>query len=286
MTDDAPRPPAQPSRGAEYFICPRCGANSQQTWSELQIIQFDDFGEVVGGESVKDDPAGRVPGGVPMFDTRPTWGMSRCYSCHSGSVWRGSELIYPAMNTLPAAHADMPVVARQLFNEARDVAPKSPRAGAALARAALEQLLKEIRPEASGSLDERIASLHEDVGTELWAGLTVIRHLGNKALHGADGDDVVVALVLDEDTSTLDLLFEIINQLVDELLTRPRRTRALFEKLPDNVAAAALKKAGIELPDLPAPLTHTSAPIDGLADDVLESRPRNSANDLAPRLPS
>jgi len=246
------------------------------------VLQYDHTGAVVGGESAIDDRAPTAARVTSLWDSRPTWAMSRCFSCGQGSVWRGASLIFPEENTYPLPHRDMPGPTRELYEEARVVAARSPRAGAALARAALEKLLKEVRPDDKGNLDERIAALHDNVGTDLWAGLTVLRHVGNKALHGSDPTDTVVALVLeDEDSNALDLLFELINQLVDDLLSKPKRTRALFDKLPGDVAKAALKKAGIELPEIPPGLTAAET-VDGADDD---SQHTARAVDTAPRLP-
>lgn len=182
-----------------------------------------------------------------------TWAMSICFACKDGTVWRGTEVIYPQENSLPSAHPRMPKGAAALYEEARGVAVASRRAGAALARAALESLLGEVRPDLTGQLDDRIAALQQEVSVGLWQILSVLRHAGNKSLHGGETGDGLVAIVMDDDGSTLNLLFGAINDLVDELIARPEQAAELFALLPDGVAATALRKAGLPPVTPPAP---------------------------------
>ncbi len=215
--------------------CPRCGALAHQTWSDLLIEDGDGF---IGA---RDDKSAR-PG--PFGPEGNYWSMSTCFACDEASVWRGHQLIYPPANPLPKPHTDMPDAARELYDEARAVAAISRRAGAALARAALEALLKELRPQSDGRLDERIAALQPEVSLGLWQILSVLRHTGNKALHGAD-EDGLVAIVMDDDGATLSLLLGAINDLTEELVSRPAQAANLFGMLPTGVAAEALRKAGL-----------------------------------------
>ncbi len=71
--------------------------------------------------------------------------------------------------------------------------------------------------------------------------LDVIRYAGNESVHVGEGADDVLVLVLDErNTELIDFLFESINDLVDELRTKPSRQRGLAQSLPESV------RAGIE----------------------------------------
>ena len=74
--------------------------------------------------------------------------------------------------------------------------------------------------------------------------LDVLRHAGNKSLHAKNVDDDVMTLVLDaSDESVGALLFETVNQLVDALLTKPRRADELFKKLPKDVQDSINRRA-------------------------------------------
>jgi hypothetical protein len=126
-------------------------------------------------------------------------------------------------------HEDMPESVRELYNEARAVVGISRRAGAALARGSLERLLKTLDPDAGRvNLDERIARMGERVSAPLWQLLTALRHIGNKSLHVDDEPDEAVTVFLgDEDAGISELLFAAVNDLVDELITRPKRAAAI-----------------------------------------------------------
>ena len=191
------------------------------------------------------------------------WAMSMCFACQKGSVWRGIRVVYPITNAFDGPHADMPAVAAMIYEEARAVGVVSRRAGAALARAALEQLLKDLLQEETGRLDDRITALSGRVSMPLWQMLTVLRHAGNKSLHGADDSDVLVAFVLDDDSGEMfGLLFSAVNDLVEELVTRPKQVAAPFGQLPAGVASAALLKAGLSEPVVAGVPAETPEPDD------------------------
>jgi hypothetical protein len=132
----------------------------------------------------------------------------------------------------------MPPDVMELYNEARDVMAVSRRAGAALARATLEKLLKRLDPgqPAGATLAQRIDVTMPSVSSSLGEMLTIIRHVGNKALHAEDEPDDAVLLVLDEtQTELVALIFEAINELVDERITKPATTKRFIGLVPEDV---------------------------------------------------
>lgn len=135
---------------------------------------------------------------------------------------------------------------RRLYDEAGQVLPLSRRAGAALIRAALEKQVRLLDPDApKGSrLDDHIARLADRVSTPLGELLDVIRHVGNAALHGNDDDDLVVMYLSENEGADeiAELLFDAINDLVDELVARPKKTAALWDKLPAGVKQTIERK--------------------------------------------
>lgn len=227
MTDERTPTPVQ---GAASFVCPRCDAYAAQVWSTLY-----NRGPSGGPWAQLND--------VAPWEDEPTWTVATCAACHRSTLWRDIVIAYPATSSLPAPHADMPKGCLELYEEARAVSPISRRASAALARAALESLLKELRPDFKGNLDDRLAAVHPEVSSSLWELLTVLRHAGNKSLHGTDTPDEVVALILKGDAELLEAIFESVNGLVDELIVKPRQRHAIFERLPEGVRAEAERKA-------------------------------------------
>jgi len=173
----------------------------------------------------------------------PKWAYSLCSSCLQSAVWRGSVMIFPAELTVPEAHPSMPEDARMLYEEARATLPVSRRAAAALARASLESLLREIEPgNKSKRLDEMLATMKTRFGDDLWQLLTALRVAGNDVLHG-DRDDLVVLLLDGEADVVIEPFFGAINTIVDKEIAQPARTQALYELIPQTKREAAEAKA-------------------------------------------
>ncbi|AWB88752.1 DUF4145 domain-containing protein [Salinibacterium hongtaonis] len=175
----------------------------------------------------------------------PKWTATLCPSCERMAVWRDSELIFPRTTVgVPAPHPDMPDAARQLYREAAAVLAGSRRAAAALARAALESLLKEVdlEPSQRRDLNTRVGELRGRINDGLWKVLTALRVVGNDALH-SDDDDLITVYLSDEDGELAETFFGAINELVEELITRPKRSDELYALIPETKREAA-ERAG------------------------------------------
>jgi hypothetical protein len=181
----------------------------------------------------------------------PTWAAARCYSCKKYVLWVDRTLVFPDADKWNAAayHApsdDMPADSRSLFLEAVAVLPHSKRAAAALCRAAMERLVKYVDPEApkKAKLDERLVRLEKRISSSTIDVLNVLRHVGNTALHGGqDGDESATIYMEDDDETIAETFFVAINVLVDELITKPSRNTALYERLPEGVRKSYEEKA-------------------------------------------
>jgi hypothetical protein len=254
----------EPQLQKTAFDCPRCGAYANQTWTRLyREINEEEWG---GDQYEKADEGPfrrpKIPrpdpsqAGAGASSVSPMsgidfanaigaighregeWWMAKCVACEDYSVWRSEWLIYPKSSTIPAPSADMPSEVAVLYEEARSVIPVSRRAGAALARATLEKLLKSQDPGASAddSLATRIEAVIPKVSSSLAKLLTLIRHIGNKSLHVEDTPDDAVVLVLDPgQTEIVEVIFGAINELVDELITKPKAADAFLALVPKNV---------------------------------------------------
>lgn len=138
----------------------------------------------------------------------------------------------------------MPEKVRELYDEGRDVWPISRRAGAALARAALEAMLRNAHGGSKKNLDNLIADVTPTLPSHLGSLLDIVRHAGNKSLHVDDEPDDVMVLVLDEGNTEIGpLIFEVVNQLVDEQVTKPAMAKNLVNSLPDGVREAIERRA-------------------------------------------
>jgi len=246
-----------PKRNRAGFVCPRCGLYAQQDWMPLFVRVYADGDEWYVGAIDNPQMKSKASGPINLFDGEEVesvlgeafeesdLAMAVCGHCFDHSVWRGQALIFPAVGLATRPHPDMPEAATVLFDEARSVVGASRRAGAAMARATLEVLLKTLQPELpKASLADRIKMVMPLVSSPLADMLTVIRHVGNKSLHAEETPDDAMVLVLDPDqTEIVELIFETINDLVDELITKPKRARAMHDLVPDRIRAAVKRES-------------------------------------------
>lgn len=263
-----------PRRDKDAFVCPRCNVWAHQEWHPLGVEEEDDLGNTwfstwqdsnepipkyaTAGRSwgaapqrVEEWPAESEPIPEPQVEpadeaSRGRWAASTCGHCDESTVWRDDRMVYPSASTAPVPHEEMPPGARELYVEAREVVGLSRRAGAALARASMERLLKALDPEAgTTTLEKRIERVLPRVSSSLGDLLTVIRHAGNKSLHVEDDPDELTVLVLDPgEEEVVDFMFTAINNLVDELITRPRKAAELYALVPQGVRDRVDKAKG------------------------------------------
>ncbi|MBB3665252.1 hypothetical protein FB384_004205 [Prauserella sediminis] len=217
-----------PARDKPAFACPHCGVVAQQKWAELV------------GRSAMGGPGGPVESGTTAGGHfLNLWKSSHCAVCQRPALWRAEVMVYPSASLGDRPHPDMPPEVRELYVEAASVAAVSLRAGAALARATVEKLIKQLDSGASSKdgLDIRIARLHDRVSPDLAQILNVVRFTGNKVLHGEDQPSELVVMALDDHTgpAVIGALLAAANDLVDELISRPKERKALFDKLSDGV---------------------------------------------------
>lgn len=212
----------RPRLNADAFVCPQCNVFAHQYWSNLAAQSF----------SIETEQR-------PDGTARALWKAALCKRCGKPSIWRDGQMLYPLQRLGDAPHELMPEPVRELYEEAAAVAGVSRRAGAALARATVERLLKHLDPDAppGAKLVKRIARINERVSTPLADQLDIVRIAGNGAVHVDDEPDEIVVIALDdkEGPALLELLLDTANQLVDELIARPARTRSFWERLPPRV---------------------------------------------------
>lgn len=242
----APEIPA-PKYMRPSFACPLCGALAAQEWRELYVPNGKGgFGHLQNKRQLDTQPAA----GPRFID--PLWAASKCYACGNHSIWLHGSLVYPdplsaRVAVAHAPHEEMPADAADLFREAVAVLPFSRRAAAALCRASMERLVKILDPDSPrrAKLDERLVRLEGRVSTSTIDLLNVLRHVGNTALHGEQDGDGSAIIYIDEDDETIaETFFLVINTLVDELITKPRRAAELYGTLPEGVRNAYESKAG------------------------------------------
>ncbi len=216
-------------------VCPACGVVTNHIWYP------DTFGRTI-------DHASRQPVDHPLHGKQGSLRVSKCLSpdCQGLVLWMYDRQLRQIAGGRPGARATLDVVYPQsairhppeeglepqeteLYEEAAAIAPVSPRAACALVRALLEALVKRHLVAAEHPIhyesgkDKNLYDLIEtavdklDLSSQLKRGLNAIRKRGNDAVHDPYG--------LTDDTRTDDLpwLFQAVDDLVDDLHTKPQR---------------------------------------------------------------
>lgn len=193
-----------PAVGRVAFRCPFCQAYAQQMW--VQIFRT------------------KAGAGVTKFE-----GLlgSQCVACEQFAIWYGPYLLYPGFSPAPLPNPDMPDDLKRDFNEARVIVRVSPRGAAALLRLAIQKLCKELG-ESGKHLDTDIKNLVAkglDVGVQ--QALDTVRVIGNESVHPGQID-------LRDDQETAHSLFELVNGIVDDMITRPKQRAEMYGRLPQQ----------------------------------------------------
>ncbi len=164
--------------------------------------------------------------------------LLRCSHCHGFTYWQGEpsvhegrvlsgHMIWPIVLKGPPPHQDMPEAVRLDYEEARKIEGTSPRAAAALLRLAIERLCAEFG--ATGrSINDCIADLRRR-GTpdNVRKTLDLIRVVGNNAVHVGEFQSAEIADIIPD-------LFALMNWIVEEMISMPRRVNHLIERLPES----------------------------------------------------
>lgn len=211
-----------PDPALKRFNCPHCNAVAQMTG--MQVL-------------FRDMPSGNV---LPLHAVR--W--RTCEACDRPLIWLSDVLIYPLVKTAPPPNADLPVDVKRDYEEARDVAGRSPRAAAALLRLAVDKLTKDLEGGKYSTLDinKRIGAMVADgLHPSTQQMLDSVRVIGNNAVHPGDLD-------LDADATLVASLFWLLNEICDERVTKPKQRAAIYAGLPQSKLDQIAKRDGQATP--------------------------------------
>lgn len=250
-----------PSIREKAFNCPHCRVLAVQTWG---LVNYKDRSDEYplpsyvgpGGASERnffkeiDNPeerssliewANNMGKGLPFIEkltertylTHSLWNLniSTCFNCNKISLWIQDKLVHPVMGSAPPPNADMSVDIRRDYEEASSILDLSPRGAAALIRLCIQKLCKE--------LGQPGDNINRDIGALVAAGLDqriqqaldVVRVIGNNAVHPGHID-------LRDDRSTAEVLFKLLNIIVDKLVSEPKQVAELYESLPESLRSA------------------------------------------------
>jgi hypothetical protein len=218
----------QPSPFTDRFVCPHpsCGVYAHQFTAQVGIK----YSPVEG----------------------PNWAATVCNRCRVPAIWMKADdlsewvMIYPANSPGIAPHADMPAHVAAIYEEARDVAQRSPRSAAGLLRLALQMLIDDLVP-GTGSLDSKIGKLvAQGLDSRAHKAMDIVRVIGNNAVHPGQ-------ISLDDTPELVPSLFRLVNLVVEEMIARPKHLDQLFQLLPQQAREGIERRntRAIEAPERP-----------------------------------
>ncbi|MED4136004.1 DUF4145 domain-containing protein [Priestia megaterium] len=230
-----------PSHYKTDFNCPRCGVLAPQKWYGLKKPQ-----PYNGELEIHEVNISRLPRyaplsvGIRVEKIIVPWRLdiSVCQHCVEYSVWDNGNLVYPFENELPSAHEDMPSEVKTIYNEATLVFKHSPRASAALLRLAIETMIPllddyEIKRDNLNTMISKLVA--KGIPEYIQQSLDTIRIYGNEGIHPGE-------IVLLDDQDTVSFMFELINDMVEELITRKKKIKETYSKIPLSKIQAIFKR--------------------------------------------
>ncbi|MDR5771806.1 MULTISPECIES: DUF4145 domain-containing protein [unclassified Caballeronia] len=194
-----------PALQAKAFTCPTCGAYAGMVWSQAAI----------GGTY------------APIY-------RAVCQACNFASWWLRSgleegaaQMMWPTSVTAPPAHPDLFPDLQADYEEARSISKASPRSAAALLRLVIEKLVIEL-----GAKGDNINAMIGDLVkrglfVQVQQALDSVRVIGNNALHPGKMDQADVV-------ATANQLFGLVNIIVEQQITQPKKIAELFGTLPEG----------------------------------------------------
>jgi hypothetical protein len=211
----------EPGFSKDRYNCPHCEAYAQMVWYIKHTT-------AEGGTSRP------VPGIFFVF----------CVSCGKYQIWQTRSaaeiatervMIYPDTKISPLPSADMPDDAKGVYEEAREICGKSPRAATALLRMCVEVICRSLGDEKK-SLNENIGILvSEGLLAHVQQALDALRVIGNHAVHPGQIDK-------DDTAEIAHSLFPLINIIVDQMVTQPKLAEAIYDTIPQGAKEAIEKR--------------------------------------------
>lgn len=244
-------PYVKPSYKKGEFNCPypNCSAYAHQEWNKIIHYNYSDVNSLPSYEE-RDMPKDispldkvRYSKGVgasyavlsPQYPAQnyvPTTeveyaSLSRCSHCKKYAFWIKDKMVYPVVSLAPIPSDDMPDNVKADYLEAASIVEASPRASSALLRLALQKLMPYLG-EKGKKIDDDIGSLvQKGLPTEIQQSLDLVRVIGNESVHPGELD-------LKDDKETAYFLFELVNLIIEEKITRFKKISTHYNKLPKS----------------------------------------------------
>ena len=199
-----------PRFNEKAFNCPNCQAYAHQVWIDVYMKTYGQRNE--------------------KFKNLV---LSRCYHCEKLSLWFKESLLYPKQISIPLPHEDMSESIKEDYLEAREIVTSSPKAACALLRLAIQKLMKELGEKEKRLVDNIVSLASKGLPVKIQKALDIVRVIGNESVHPGQ-------INLNDNKEIAYSLFELINLIIEDRISAPKRVNELYEKLPER------KKIGLQ----------------------------------------
>ncbi len=250
-----------PTFNAKKFCCPHCGTVAVQVWSRCLLEQVTQGRAVISIINVSEEEdatsaaekrfAQRLPVVIdltneeiehlrrsPPIHYYKNLHLAYCQACSESSIWVHDSMIFPSRRAAATASPDLPPDMKVDFDEAARIVHDSPRGAVALLRLCVEKLCKQLGNPKNGLNDNIRALVAKGLDEKIRQSLDILRVIGNEAVHPGHID------IRDNRQMAL-TLFELINLIVDDQITRPAAVNAIYLTLPpEELAKIAKRDAG------------------------------------------
>ncbi|WP_319477376.1 DUF4145 domain-containing protein [Marispirochaeta aestuarii] len=237
------------------FNCPHCGAFTTQYWYNVYLDQFprnsptpfipgiDAIKRIETNTElpaeIKEEQIAKIRKTIngelfiedSLFESFKFFPLknlfiAECYICSKVSIWIFDKIIYPRFTIDVQPNEDMPETVKKLFEEAKLIVNDSPKGSAALLRLAVEYLCEELGAKGK-TLDNKIGYLvSKGLDKRVEQALDSLRVIGNESVHPPGEINL-------DDKRELSLeLFELLNFICDDMITREKRIKKVYDMIP------------------------------------------------------
>lgn len=195
------------------FNCIHCGVFSKQHWEPMYT-------------GIRNLRTGSEISGISLC---------HCSHCDRFTFWYGEKMIVPTDSVIEPAHSDMPEEIKGEYDEARAIFGRSPRAAAALLRLAIQKLMPLIGGKGNKINDDIKNLVLAGLPVQVQQALDYCRVVGNNAVHPGE-------INLNDTPEVAVSLFDMINFIVDDRISKPKKIAELYGKLPQKAQDAIAER--------------------------------------------
>jgi hypothetical protein len=250
----------EPRLGTPSFTCPHCGTLAYQAWFRIHLELLDannapGFPDTDTLQKLEADAtlreaekaslrehyariqsralfisAGQAVDGLHLL--LPNLNINRCFGCSNVSVWLADHLVEPRPRAELQAAPETPEDVGVAFDEAAKVVDASPPAAAALLRLAIQKLIM-VLGGSGKNLSADVATLgKKGLDVRIQRALESLRVIGSDAAQPGHID-------MRDDRASAMRLFQLVNLMVNTMITQPRLVDAVLSGA-DSLKRAAL----------------------------------------------